>query len=77
VKRLERHEVDARPIEAKPKPIQSDEESCHDDEPAVIGQQRRLPTNDRAIMHGRIFDCSAAPTLAVFGRDPPTESEYS
>jgi hypothetical protein len=51
VKRIERHEVDARPIEAKTKPVQSDEESCRDDEPAVIGQKRELLSDDRA-MHG-------------------------
>jgi hypothetical protein len=77
VKRLERHEIDARPIEAKPKPVQGNEEGCRDDEPAVIGQKRRLLTDDRAIMHGRILDRPAASALAVFGRDPPTESDSS
>ena len=77
MKRVERHEVDARPVEAKTKPVQSDKEGSRDDEPAVTGQKRGVPADNRAILHGRILDRPAGPTLAVFGPDPPTESDSS
>jgi hypothetical protein len=36
VKRFERDEIDARPIEAKPEPVHGDEEGTGYDQPTVI-----------------------------------------
>jgi len=75
VMRVERDEVDARPVKAKPEPVHRDEEgSCHD-KPAVIGSRRISLTDPRAVIHGSGFDRTVPDWLAIFGRGRPTTSD--
>ena len=75
--RLERHQVDARPVEAKPEPEQRDEEGCNHDKPAVVKVRCRRSLNGGSIVHGPELESFTGRALAVIGPDPPTESDFS
>ena len=75
--RFERHEVDARSVEAKPEPKQRDEEGRGDNEPAGIEARSIKSVNGGSIVHGPELDRFTGRALAVIGPDPPTESDFS
>jgi len=57
--RFERHQVDARSIEAKPKPKQRDEKGRSHDEPAVVKARPPRSLHGDVIIHGRNLITSA------------------
>ena len=75
--RFERHQVDARPVEAKPEPKQRDKEGCNHDEPAVVKVRCRRSLNGDSIVHCLELESFTGRALAVIGPDPPTESDFS
>ena len=75
--RFERHQVDARPVEAKSEPKQRDEEGRGHDEPAVVKARCRRSLNGDSIVHGPKLESVTGRAPAVIGPDPPTESDFS